>query len=478
MNTYNELENIMNRSIVRILLTFLCLNLLIISCDDNDIPIYEFPITVTLSQHTIDANLTNPFSVEIHLSDMDKFTKMEIYKQDRKGNSLIGTVDKTKFENSTYTFSYRVTEKDDDTFSFSFKVFADSKSTLRTLYVNNKYGLMLSNLTMLSRVTGKSLANETLPNINTTHLLYELSATDLGIIWEIEPGKVGIFFGDSYGGNFVPGDNGGPNNGTDWRANVLAFSENKNLDDGLIFSGMAMDSLNSKRAREIIPRWKYKSFTSIPTSAIEIQGVQYVHFMNWQVFGGEEHLNYSSIYKSTDKGLNWSSCEDLVKFPANSLFGQIGYAKRDGYVYMIGTPIGRKNSARLARFLEKDILNHNQYEYWNGIYKKWMTGSESLATVILDGTVGEMSVMYLEKYQKWLILYFDEQAYAICYRTASELNGEWSKERVLASGNQYPQLYGSYMHPFSNNDDTIYFTMSLWWQYNVFFMRANIVELN
>lgn len=334
--------------------------------------------------------------------------------------------------------------------------------------------LTLTNLKKISRVTGKSLEGEKLPNPNNTHILYGLSCTDLGVIWEIEPGKIGLFFGDSFGGDFVVGPDGGPNNGNDWRSNVLAFSENTTLNNGIIFSGMALDPYNSRRAREIIPRWGYKSFTSIPTAAIEVKGVQYVHFMNFQVMGGDEHLNYSSIYRSVNKGLSWISCESKVKFPANSYFGQIGYAKRDGYVYMVGTPIGRSGSARLARFLEEDILNYNNYEYWNGSLQRWIKGNESQATVILDGTVGELSVMYLEQHKKWIVLYFDADKYAICYRTAKELNGAWSAERTLATGRAYPQLYGSYMHPHTNNGANIYFTMSQWQPYNVFLMRADI----
>lgn len=82
--------------------------------------------------------------------------------------------------------------------------------------------------------------------------------------------------------------------------------------------------------------------------------------------------------------------------------------------------------------------------------------------------------MWFEKYRRWIVLYFDQEKYAICYRSAACINGEWSEERILVSGADYPQLYGSYIHPASAGSDDLYYTMSEWVPYNVFLMRASI----
>lgn len=64
---------------------------------------------------------------------------------------------------------------------------------------------------MVARVTGRSLEEERhLPNPNQTDVRWGLGGTDLGIIWEIAPGRYGLFFGDSYGPDFVPVAGGGP----------------------------------------------------------------------------------------------------------------------------------------------------------------------------------------------------------------------------------------------------------------------------
>lgn len=303
-----------------------------------------------------------------------------------------------------------------------------------------------------------------------------LGGTDLGIIWEIAPGRYGLFFGDSYGPDFVPVAGGGPGPAGDWRSNVLAYSEDSYLSDGLTFSGMAADPNNAGRAREIIPRENYRLFTSIPTAAIALDGVQYVHYMYWQVGTDFDPLNYSSIYRSLDDGATWESCRDRIEFDEDSNFGMVGYATREGdpYCYMVGTHIGRSRSVYLARFRYGDILDRSAYEYWNGTTRRWVQGDEHEATVVLNGTVGELSVMWLEKYQRWIVLYFDQEKYAICYRSAARINGEWSEERILVSGADYPQLYGSYIHPASADSDELYYTMSEWVPYNVYLMRTSI----
>lgn len=141
-------------------------------------------------------------------------------------------------------------------------------------------------------------------------------------------------------------------------------------------------------AREIIYSPKTATdITSIPTAAIRANGADYVHYfnmMNWDTWT----TNYSGMYKSTDNGSNWSKL-DHVRFSSDSPFGQVGYFKKDGYVYMIGTQTGRSSKASLGRFREVDIENRNQYEYWNGQTKTWSKGNENSATVIIDDEVGD-----------------------------------------------------------------------------------------
>lgn len=52
--------------------------------------------------------------------------------------------------------------------------------------------------------------------------------------------RVGMFFGDTSGEGFVVNKNGG--NGSNWRSNVLAFSSDTELTDGLKIDSMLLDA--------------------------------------------------------------------------------------------------------------------------------------------------------------------------------------------------------------------------------------------
>lgn len=354
-----------------------------------------------------------------------------------------------------------------------------------TIKSTNQHEIHLSNLVRVARVTGKSLNDEKLPNPNDTKK-YDVGGTDLGIIWEINNHKTGLFFGDTFGRDFIPFKNNGGGNGSNWRSNVLAFSEDENLDDGLTISDWAVDQRG--KAREILAGAKANTKdyqTSIPTSAIHANGADYVHYMNiyeWTAPKGRWLTNYSSVYASYDEGRTWQRKLNLT-FDKNSKFSQVSYAKKDGYVYMLGKLSGRGGPGWLGRFKEKDVEKIKEYEYWNGTANKWAKNNEAAATPVISAPLGEASLMYHEKFKRWIIMYIydythDENPvvdnYAIVYRDAKELNGNWSDIKVLITGAEYPGLYSPYMHPLKNKGNELYFTMSLWGPYNVFLMKADI----
>lgn len=324
----------------------------------------------------------------------------------------------------------------------------------------------------IARITGNTSAGENLPNSNDTAGDYNIGGTDLGIIWLMKNGEYGVFFGDTYGRNHT-GD--GSHDDGDWRCNVLLFSKDNHPEDGFTFSGVAADSSGAS-AREIIHGGKDKSgngdWTSIPTGAICADGKEYVHYMNIKKWVGWVS-NYSAICRSTDSGRNWTKCEG-VRFASRSNFGQVGYYKKDGYIYMIGTVTGRRSSPRLARFKETDIENQRAYEYWNNDKKAWIKGFEQEATNLFEDTTGELSFIYHNRIKKWILVYFCAKRYNISVRYADEITGPWSEPQALATGAQYPQLYGSYLHPSSSDGDTLYFLMSMWKPYNVFLMKSKI----
>lgn len=380
---------------------------------------------------------------------------------------------------SDYIFNYTIQKTDPQNFRLVLAAFYKDGNMSKELSLNvdNRWGFFIRNVTRIARVTGSIINGENFPSPNNTATKWNVGGTDLGIIWEMQPGKYGIFFGDTFGYDFKPNPaNPGPNGGS-WRSNVLAFSEDNDLEDGLSFSNMATD--DKGYAREIVYGGKDSSgngdWTSIPTAAIRANGIDYVHYFNMRNWTGWI-TNYSGIYKSVDNGLTWAKCKDIT-FSSYSFFGQVGYFKKDGYVYMIGTQTGRDSNAKLARFHETDIENKTAYEYWNAFTNQWIKGNENEATVLIEDKVGELSFIYNETHKKWIIAYFNADRYNITMRTAEDITGPWSEPYELANGREYAQLYGSYIHPLSVTGDNLYFTMSMWMPYNVFLMKAELADM-
>jgi len=344
--------------------------------------------------------------------------------------------------------------------------------------------IKLTNIKMLARVTGAPLPDDTIPSPNNT-LEYDVYGTDLGIMWQIEKNKIGLFFGDTHGEGFKVGGKGGGNGGN-WRSNVLAFSEDTDLENGLKISSMATDE--EGKAREICAGAKTGDKnnynTSIPTGAIRANGVDYVHYMNineWAGGNGRWLTNFSSLYSSHDNGSTWEKVNE-VKFHPDNHFSQVTYAKKDGYIYMIGTRSGRSDAAYLARFPEANITDMSKYEYWNKDKQQWIVGMEEEATPIIDSPVGEASLMYLKKHKRWIITYqvdhwFDKvnkkKGQSVVYRYSKDLK-QWSDRKVITSTKEYPGVYCAYLHPLKNDSDKLYFLISLWKPYNVYLMSADI----
>ena len=451
---------------------------LFVSCTSEQetetyIPIDEI---IPLDTHLIPNKDTKIVSTTLNFKDIDAIDYLLVRKS--VGDSYSAKISQSELT-SDYIFNYTIQKTDPQNFRLVLAVFYKDGNMSKELSLNvdNRWGFFIRNVTRIARVTGSIINGENFPSPNNTATKWNVGGTDLGIIWEMQPGKYGIFFGDTFGYDFKPNPaNPGPNGGS-WRSNVLAFSEDNDLEDGLSFSNMATD--DKGYAREIVYGGKDSSgngdWTSIPTAAIRANGIDYVHYFNMRNWTGWI-TNYSGIYKSADNGLTWAKCKDIT-FSSYSFFGQVGYFKKDGYVYMIGTQTGRDSNAKLARFHETDIENKTAYEYWNASTNQWIKGNENEATVLIEDKVGELSFIYNETHKKWIIAYFNADRYNITMRTAEDITGPWSEPYELANGREYAQLYGSYIHPLSVTGDNLYFTMSMWMPYNVFLMKAELADM-
>jgi hypothetical protein len=315
-------------------------------------------------------------------------------------------------------------------------------------------------------------------SINATDTKYQLKATDLGILWDNGAGQILSAFGDTYGNGWTgPGAGTGDAATLDWRCNTLLRSSDRNLADGITFDSAAEDRPGHAKQLLDCQQVDQVEGTVIPTAGIAVNGRQYIHYMSVNHWGspGTWFTNYSGLAYSDDNGQTWvkdptARWQNTAAWDDN--FQMSSLVKTGGYVYMIGTQNGRFGNAHLARVPEKQILSKSAYRYWDG--KTW-SSRESAAVPIVVGPVSEVSVQWNAYLGKWLMMYLDEQRASIVMRSAASLTGPWSGQQVVVRGNDFPALYGSFMHPWSSGPD-LYFTMSQWDPYNVFLMHTKLSD--
>jgi hypothetical protein len=149
-------------------------------------------------------------------------------------------------------------------------------------------------------------------------------------------------------------------------------------------------------------------------------------------------------------------------------------------VYVFGIPGGRLGGVKLARVGEANLLDKPTYRYYSGLVdgKPAWSPDESAAVPVVPAPVGELSVMWNNYLGRWIMTYLDESQAALVIREAPAPWGPWSPGLPLVSGSAFPGLYAPYMHPryVENDGETIYFTMSLWDPYAVYWMRARLLR--
>ncbi|MGW4479906.1 DUF4185 domain-containing protein [Rhodococcus triatomae] len=309
-------------------------------------------------------------------------------------------------------------------------------------------------------------------SVNRTDKRWQVNGTDLGITWETKPGQVAIAFGDTFGSDWTPPGA----NGEDWRSNVLGYSTDRDLSDGLTIDSMVQDS--RCHAAELLSSRKIKNWetTTIPTSGFALGDRQYMSYMSvrrWSIVPGLWYTNHGGIAYSDDNGATWTK-DPYARW--ENIFGlgnfQVASMVPAGdHVYMFGTPNGRLGTVAVARVPKDQVLNKSAYQYWAD--GEWTPVAERWPSPILHDTAAELSVRYDATRGIWQMSYLDTVAGAIVLREATSPQGEWTKGVPLVRSGDYPAMYGGFIHPWSTDDD-LYFTMSEWDSYNVYLMHTTL----
>jgi hypothetical protein len=328
----------------------------------------------------------------------------------------------------------------------------------------------VTNVKQVSQITGPASRNKTGK--------YEVAGQDLGSMFRAD-GKTWFVFGDTFGQRAADMTGGG---GSEWRSNTLAYSSDTKPGDGITLDGYIVD--NTKWAKELVSAKQVDGveITVIPTYGFAANGAMYLAYMSVKHWGepGEWETNYSGLAKSTDHGESWTKLP-APRWPGTSNFVQVSVTNVDGDLYFWGVTHGRFGGVQLMKVAERDVEHQGAYRYFTGTADdgtpQWST-ELSAAKTIVDGTVGELSVVWNTYLHRWLMTYTDGGASAADIREAPAPWGPWSDAMTLVSQAAVPGLYAPYMLPeyTANDGRTIYFTLSKWGPYNVFWYQADLVK--
>lgn len=307
---------------------------------------------------------------------------------------------------------------------------------------------------------------------------YEIAGQDLGSMFQAG-GKTWFVFGDTFGQR-EPGLTGG--GGTEWRSNALAFTSDSDPTDGIRFDGYIADDIGW--AKELIDSKKVDGaeMTAIPTYGFEANGAMYLAYMSVRHWGdpGEWETNYAGFAKSTDGGATWAKLE-TPRWGGDSNFVQVSVSRVGDDLYFWGVTHGRFGGVKLMKVAVNDVERLSAYRYFSGTAGNgtptW-SADESQAKTIVDDTVGELSVVWNNYVHGWLMSYTDGGAASAVIREGATPWGPWGDKHTLASQTDVPGLYAPYMAPqyTTNGGRTIYFTLSVWDPYNVYWYKADLVR--
>jgi hypothetical protein len=325
----------------------------------------------------------------------------------------------------------------------------------------------------VAKLTGPGSASQT--DVN-----WGLHGADLGHMFSMG-NRLFMVFGDSYGAGFTPPPNEHSSQ-WDYRGNAMALISERAPADGLSFERMITD--RPGHAAELLPSRRDPNglgeIALVPTNGLGVGSRMVLHYMSVRSWDspGRWTLNGAGLAYSDDQGAHW------VKPPAQwggaSGFGQVAFARAGKTVYLFGIPGGRFGDIRLAQVKERQLLDPTAYRYYagtSGRKVRWVA-AETEAQPVGAGPAGELSVLWNPFLRRWLMTYLDEPARALVIREAPQPWGPWSTPKTLASADDFPGLYGAYLHPWltERKGEILYFTMSRWPEYNVFLMRARLVK--
>ena len=307
---------------------------------------------------------------------------------------------------------------------------------------------------------------------------YAVHGTDLGSMFQFDR-KTWFVFGDTFGERSPTQIGGG---GSFWRSNTLGFTTDTDPTDGITLDGMIVDEGNA--ALELLPSLKDDNveMTVIPTHGFAANGAMYLHWMSVRHWGapGEWEVNDAGLAKSTDSGQTWTVL-DSPRWNGDSQFVQISpyTVHEDGtdWLYVWGITHGRFGGASLAKVEASKVEDAAAWQYLTGVdadgAPQWGADVDD-ASLVVDDTVGELSVVWNEYLDRWIMTYLGGTG--VVMREGINPWGPWGEPIDMVGFDDVPGPYAPFMAPqyATGGGRTIYFALSIWDPYNVFWYKAEL----
>jgi hypothetical protein len=176
--------------------------------------------------------------------------------------------------------------------------------------------------------------------------------------------------------------------------------------------------------------------------------------------------------------VSWENLE-TVTWPGDGSFQEVSVEKVGTDLYFWGVPAGRLGGVQVMTVPEASVEDLAAYRYFSGTAAdgtaQW-SPDPAAAVKVIDRPTGELSVVWNEYLGRWLMTTMADNADAVIYEGITPW-GPWSEPISLFTQAELPGLYAPFMHaPYVADDGkSIYFALSLWEPYNVFWYKAGLV---
>lgn len=333
-------------------------------------------------------------------------------------------------------------------------------------------------VTQIAQLTGAGAFNDTEQ--------YLLEGTDLGHMTTVGD-RTYFTFGDSFGLRAPETVGAG---GEVWKSNCIAWTTDDDPADGITFDGWVLDEY--EQVKEVIPgehkpNEQVGEVTKIPTQMWAVDDELFMSYMSVHHWGdpGVWTADHAGLARSVDQAQNWEVL-DGIGWAGDGNFVQLAHAHvvdaGDDFIYLWGIPAGRFGGVGLMRVAARaDAVAAGEFEYFTGLEGEapaW-GGSEDDAAVVLEGSIGELSVLWSEYLQRWLLTTMVDNGSAVVFEGLAPW-GPWSEPHTITTQAETPGLYAPYTNPRYVADDgrRVYFTLSIWEPYQVFWYSMDLVGLD